>query len=180
MINYKLKIETQSEKVLSSDVSFVSGDVRAYKFTFDFFDGGAPLDVENCLLVVRARRADGKCIEDAGEIVDGKGVYVPSNSIFAIPGEVRLEVALCDSSKSYITTKIILAEVVEGIGKECEVSSEEISVFVTLINQVQSKIEAANKLIEFSIPQRGTDYWTDEDKAEVKAYVDEAILGGEW
>ena len=27
-------------------------------------------------------------------------------------------------------------------------------------------------------PVRGTDYWTDEDKAEIKAYVDEAILGG--
>jgi len=29
-------------------------------------------------------------------------------------------------------------------------------------------------------PVRGTDYWTDADKAEIKSYVDEAILGGEW
>ncbi len=29
-------------------------------------------------------------------------------------------------------------------------------------------------------PQRGTDYWTDADKAEIRAYVDEAILGGAW
>ena len=29
-------------------------------------------------------------------------------------------------------------------------------------------------------PQRGTDYWTDADKAEIKSYVDDAILGGEW
>lgn len=29
-------------------------------------------------------------------------------------------------------------------------------------------------------PIRGTDYWTDEDKAEIKGYVDEAILGGAW
>lgn len=29
-------------------------------------------------------------------------------------------------------------------------------------------------------PIRGTDYWTDEDKAEIKSYVDEAILGGAW
>lgn len=29
-------------------------------------------------------------------------------------------------------------------------------------------------------PVKGTDYWTEEDKAEIKAYVDEAILGGEW
>ena len=29
-------------------------------------------------------------------------------------------------------------------------------------------------------PVRGTDYWTDADKAEIKAYVDDAILGGTW
>ena len=29
-------------------------------------------------------------------------------------------------------------------------------------------------------PARGTDYWTEEDKAEIKAYVDKAILGGAW
>ena len=29
-------------------------------------------------------------------------------------------------------------------------------------------------------PVKGTDYWTESDKAEIKSYVDEAILGGEW
>lgn len=30
------------------------------------------------------------------------------------------------------------------------------------------------------IPVRGTDYWTETDKAEIKAYVDDVILGGAW
>lgn len=29
-------------------------------------------------------------------------------------------------------------------------------------------------------PVRGVDYWTEADKAEIKSYVDEVILGGEW
>lgn len=29
-------------------------------------------------------------------------------------------------------------------------------------------------------PARGKDYWTEADKAEIKGYVDEAILGGAW
>lgn len=29
-------------------------------------------------------------------------------------------------------------------------------------------------------PVRGTDYWTDSDIAEIKSYVDDAILGGAW
>jgi hypothetical protein len=30
------------------------------------------------------------------------------------------------------------------------------------------------------VPVRGTDYWTDADKAEIKSYVDDAILNGVW
>ena len=29
-------------------------------------------------------------------------------------------------------------------------------------------------------PVKGVDYWTEEDIAEIKSYVDDAILGGEW
>ena len=29
-------------------------------------------------------------------------------------------------------------------------------------------------------PEKGVDYWTEDDKAEIKNYVDEAILNGEW
>ena len=29
-------------------------------------------------------------------------------------------------------------------------------------------------------PQKGVDYWTEADKAEIKSYVDDAILGGAW
>ena len=29
-------------------------------------------------------------------------------------------------------------------------------------------------------PERGVDYWTNDDIAEIKSYVDNAILGGEW
>lgn len=35
-------------------------------------------------------------------------------------------------------------------------------------------------LSEGSIPVRGIDYWTEEDIAVIKAYVDETILGGMW
>lgn len=29
-------------------------------------------------------------------------------------------------------------------------------------------------------PQKGIDYWTEADKAEIHSYVDDAILGGAW
>lgn len=33
---------------------------------------------------------------------------------------------------------------------------------------------------EGKTPVKGEDYWTEEDVAEIKSYVDDAILGGEW
>lgn len=47
---------------------------------------------------------------------------------------------------------------------------------------VDTTLEQAKASGEFDgyTPQRGTDYWTDEDIAEIKRYVDEAILGGAW
>lgn len=180
MINYNLKIDTDGEKIFASDISFVSGDVGAYKLTLEFFNNGKALDVSNYLLVVRAKRADGVVINGAGEIVNNKGVFIPKNSMYAIPGEVILEFALTDSAKNYITTKIITAEVIEGIGTDGKPQESEVSVFVTLLSQIQAKVESANELIKRSVPQRGTDYWTPDDIAEIKSYVDEAISGGVW
>lgn len=38
----------------------------------------------------------------------------------------------------------------------------------------------AARAVDGTTPVRGIDYWTDADKAEIKAYVDDAILGGAW
>jgi hypothetical protein len=51
--------------------------------------------------------------------------------------------------------------------------------------QITTALSQAKESGEFNgsdgyTPVRGTDYWTDADKAEIKSYVDEAILGGAW
>lgn len=175
MINYNLKIDVSKEKILSSDIVFVTGDVGAYKLTIEFFDGTDAIDVSNYLSVVRAKRADGKCITGAGKIADNKVTFIPQNNIYAIPGEVILEIALTDGAKNHITTKIITAEVIEGIGDECMAEENEVSVFVTLFAQVQEKIEEVKALAKEIVPKKGTDYWTDEDIGEIKSYIDQQL-----
>jgi hypothetical protein len=53
---------------------------------------------------------------------------------------------------------------------------------VTLTNGATSTftIQNGSKGSAGETPVRGTDYWTEADKAEIKSYVDEAILGGAW
>lgn len=49
---------------------------------------------------------------------------------------------------------------------------------VTSINGMSGDVVI--NIPEASTPVKGVDYWTDADKAEIKSYVDEAILGGAW
>lgn len=65
---------------------------------------------------------------------------------------------------------------------------------VTITDTSESTVSGGNNVVTFSdgtvltikngtegsTPVRGEDYWTEEDKAEIKSYVDEAILGGDW
>ena len=171
MINYNLKIDTLKEKILSSDISFVTGDVNAYKLIFEFFNGDDLIDISNYILTVRAKRADGVITVGEGKIENNKGIFIPKNSMYSVPGEVILEIALTDSAKNHITAKIITAEVIEGLGVASEPSVDEISVFVTLISQIQSKIETAEELIRQSTPERGIHYWTPDDKEEMIADI---------
>ena len=51
-----------------------------------------------------------------------------------------------------------------------------------LMSVIDDALAQAKESGEFDgySPVRGTDYWTDADKAEIKGYVDTAILNGSW
>lgn len=179
MINYRLKINFQDAKVLTSDICFVSGDVNSSKLIFEFYDEGKRVDISNYTLSVRAKRSDGVVVASAGFIENNTAIFAPENNIYAVPGDLYMEIALSDASGKYATTKIIIASVVQGLGEAAIEGADNLSVYVTLLNQVQSKLDQANKLIEESIPVKGEDYWTDEDKAGIVADVLAALPAAE-
>ncbi len=175
MINYRFKINFQDEKILDSDICFVSGDVKSYNLIFEFYDNGKRVDISNYTLSVRAKRSDGVVVAGAGKIEKNSAIFVPENNFFAVPGELYMEIALSDSAGRYATTKIITASVVQGLGETAIDGADNISVYVSLLNQTQSKIDQANELIKRSVPQKGVDYWTEEDKAEIENYIDQQL-----
>ena len=147
MITYKLKINLQDSRLLTSDMEFVSGDVGAYRLEFMFYDNGKPLDLLGKLLTVKAKRADGVILSDSGTVSEHKAVFVLKNDIYAVAGELYLEVALMDSLKNYVTTKILLANVIDGLGETSEIADNNASVYVTLLGQMKSQLDAANALL---------------------------------
>ncbi len=175
MINYRFKINFQDEKVLYSDICFVSGDVKSYNLIFEFYDQGKRVDISGYTPSIRAKRSDGVVVACAGVIKDNTAVFTPENNMYYLPGELYIEIALSDSAGRYATTKIITASVVQGLGEAAIDGADNISVYVSLLNQTQSKIDQANELIKRSVPQKGVDYWTEEDKAEMVALVIAAL-----
>ena len=147
MITYKLKINYQDSRVLTSDMEFVTGDVGAYRLEFSFYDNGARVDVSDKLLTVKAKRADGVVLSDSGSISGNTAVYVPKNEIYATGGALALEIALMDSAKNYLTTKVILANVIEGLGEPQDTAENKSSVYVTLLSEIKTRIDAANQLL---------------------------------
>lgn len=76
------------------------------------------------------------------------------------------------ASQDYVVTKV-----------ETEVAEEVTTSLATAKESGDFKGEKGDKGdtgADGKTPVRGTDYWTDADKAEIKSYVDEAILGGAW
>ena len=145
MITYHLKISGQDPRVLFSDMEFVTGDVGAYRLVFSFFDQQAPLSLADKVLSVKIKRADGVVLSDSGEVTGDTAVYIPKNDCFCVPGTITFEIALMDSAKHYVTTKIIHASVLEGVGEPREVAGDNSSVFVTLLAQAKTQLDAANQ-----------------------------------
>lgn len=173
MITYKLKINYQDSRVLTSDMEFVTGDVGAYRLEFAFYDNGARVGLSDKLLTVKARRADGVVLSDSGSISENTALFVPKNELYAVPGELYLEIALTDNAKNYITTKIVMANVIEGLGEPSDIAENGVSVYVTLLNQVKSQIDAANQLIKDSKA------YYDEEIAQMQSEVEGAKVAAE-
>lgn len=86
------------------------------------------------------------------------------------------------SEKSSIVDAIneVVENLENGSGNEVDLSGyvtrDELP---TIVNNILTQAKESGEFDGYS-PIRGTDYWTESDIAEIKSYVDEAILGGEW
>ena len=164
MVEYKIKTDTKKEKIYYSDFIFTTGDVRAYKFVFDFADD----DTENCTLCVKAKRADGSVVIAKSD--DCKNFVLPGN-MYAVEGEILFEIALHDETGGCITTKVVTATVRKGFGEDGIAADDRYPVLTSMINEVTalkiSVVEATSELGDISAALN-----------EIIA-IQESLIGGE-
>ena len=100
---------------------------------------------------------------------------------------VTVDSSLSPTSTNPVQNKILDAEfdaISEAMGA-LEAAIDDRVAVSELSTAVDDALSQAKTSGEFDgedgyTPVRGTDYWTNADKEEIKAYVDDAILNGEW
>lgn len=148
MINYRLKIDFLDSKTLASDICFVSGDVKSSTLYFEFYNDGQRVDISGYELSVRAKRSDGVVVASSGKIKDNTAVFAPESNMYCVPGELYMEIALTNATGKYATTKIITAEVIEGLGEAAIEAVDNLNVYVKLISDAISAKEEAKAAAE--------------------------------
>ncbi|MBR4874656.1 MAG: hypothetical protein IKU87_02410 [Clostridia bacterium] len=167
MINYNIDINCEEPRISTSTLELVSGDVGAYNLCCAFFSDGKRMDLSSLLATLKAKRADGVILSQSGKIIDNRAVFKLENGIYAVPGELYLEIALSDSAKNYVTAKVILANVIKGLGETDETAKSETSVYVTLLNQTQEKLSQAESLLSGAQGVLSDVYTKDETDAKL-------------
>ncbi len=221
MIIYNIRMDLQSDRTAHTDVVLTSGDVKAYRLEFDFFSQRKRKEVSKYALCIRAKRADGVVVVDAGEVTpDGKAFYDIKSNMYQVPGTLTMEVALATAEGCYVTTKELVMMVRKGYGNGDLNAGNTTPILAKLAEQsakAGQAVQAANRFAEMAVaaetldssskarvekfddggnvslvfgipkgepgeqgipgvtPQKGVDYWTEEDKAEIYASVDDTI-----
>jgi len=118
MIRYNFRLPLQGAKTVYANAVLTTDDVSAYRLCFDFSDNGVPYDATDCALVIKAKRADNQVVTDSGVVTEAGDVYYDmKSSVYAVEGELSVEVALCTPQGGYITTHELIFRVRKGHGE---------------------------------------------------------------
>lgn len=150
---------------------------------------------EGSTAIFTGKKADNTDLYNACHIENNMVVYDFTEQTCASVGRVDCEIRLADAKAKIITSPsftIIVDAVVVDENNIIE-STDEVLALTNLINEVETKLASGEFVGEKGdkgdkgdmgeagyTPIKGTDYWAEEDVAEIKSYVDEAILGGAW
>lgn len=159
-----------------ASVSAFRGDT-AIRLIITLTDGGNTYAIEEgCVAILSGTKADGKKLWDRCVIIGNTIQYDFNEQTASFPGIVNCEVTLYGKDGGEVTAPKFIIVVDE---REFDASDLESESHSSAVEAILQKAKDSG-LFDGYTPIRGTDYWTEEDKAVIKSYVDDEILGGEW
>jgi len=140
----KRKITAKEQYTTYASYPLVAGDVRAYEICLDLGE-----DVPGAEFKVTAIRADGKAIEDIGQIEGGIARYTMASNMYSAPGELVVRLAVLHDM-SVLTDREIIFQVLESAsGTEMAENTVTINDRVILrLGTLESKVAAKVDKVE--------------------------------
>lgn len=117
----------------------VADDIKAYEICLMCNE-----DLTDCTFEVIAERADGKIITDIGEIQGKKATYLMKNSMYLIPGELKLRLKILASDNSCLTAKELHFTVLESTENAEQIeATDEYPLLMKLLEDTKTACEKA-------------------------------------
>ncbi len=138
------------KKILTKESNFtefierplVADDINAYEICLVCNE-----DLKDCIFEVSAERADGKCITDLGEIQGNKAIYIMKNSMYLIPGELKLRLKIMSSDNTCLTAKELHFTVLESTEQAEQIeATDEYPLLTKLITDTKDACEKAENV----------------------------------
>jgi|GEM_PF-4409788 len=152
MIPYKIKIDIEGQREITSNITLSVGDVEGYGLVLEFYRSGKPYDITGYNLSVSAMPSGATLpIPDVGTVEGGRGYYLIKPSMYAYAGSMRLEIILSDGRSSTVT-KVIHFPVRSGFSSfgGSIVEEKDFTVLQELISKAQIAISQAETVVRLS------------------------------
>lgn len=178
--NYRLSLELQAGRVPAA-LEMKQGDTGRRIF-ITLTDGGKPYPIrEDCYAVFTAKRHDEDPIYNPCTPQGNTLVYQVSPQTTARPGNLDCEVKLYGKDDCLVTSAAFAITVHPAVFSqgdtpaaeaEVEALTQLVSRTTTLLDAVQQKLDSGQlQGADGYTPQKGVDYWTAADQAEMTAQV---------
>ncbi len=152
MIPYKINIDLEGQREITSNITLSVGDVEGYGLVLEFYRCGKPYDITGYNLSVSAMPSGATIpIPDVGTVEGGRGYYLIKPSMYAYAGNMRLEIILSDGRSSTVT-KVIHFPVRSGFSSfgGSIVEEKDFTVLQTLILKAQVAIAQTETVVRLS------------------------------
>lgn len=196
MVNYDLMLDTHKAGVQASVKGIKTGDTESRELIITLSDGGRPLSItSDSIATIWCEKEDGSTAYTPCEIKNGKVHHTIKTSETDVVGDVVCELRITKNGKVLTAPRFVMS--VEGI-IQTDGAVESQNDFSALTEALGRVIEAESGLSSKADKVSGTpgnlaviggsgnlaDSGLRIDKIAtsewVKAYVDEAIVEGEW
>ena len=125
----------------------VSGDTNCYELVFY-----APCDLHDATFTVTATRADGKVLTGMGQTVGKTARYMIDNSMYQVPGSLKLRTVITAAEGSVITANEITFEVIEGVNSDKAVEADTnypvLTQLILKVQEIMNTMPEVKELIE--------------------------------